>query len=572
MPQRQRDAEKQDHCRSPATHRENVSALVVVSVPNPMLTKSDPEAIQPFLSDASYMRDGAAERVVLPENAEEVAEILKAATSDKTPVTVSGAGTGTVGGRIPIGGIILATDRLNQIRSIARDEEAGGRAVAEAGVRLADLQEFVESHGLLYPPDPTERSCYLGGTVATNASGARTFKYGPTRNYVLRLKVALATGELIDLRRGELRADPGGRVNIPLPSGGVLQAKLPTYQMPQTRKHASGYFVEPEMDVLDLFIGSEGTLGVITEIEVALLAKPKGLLSGIVFFDAEEKLLAFVREAREQSLQSRQASEVEAGKLGALLEKALEITEQHSAVPSTNGDRHSEPIDARALEYFDRESLNFLRQKYDTIPEEAVGALFFEQETTTVTEDGLMSGWLTLLERYHALSDSSWFATNEQDQNKLREFRHALPVLMNEWFARHRQRKVSTDMSVPDEAFSGMLQFYQESLRSTELKYTIFGHIGDNHVHVNILPRDEEEAARAREIYLRFVKRAVEVGGTVSAEHGIGKLKREYLRLLYTEEHLREMAALKRAFDPACVLGRGIIFSESLLDSVRSAD
>ncbi len=148
-----------------------------------MLTKSDPDEIQSFLTDASHMRDGHAERVVFPENAEEVAEILRAATRDKTPVTVSGAGTGTVGGRIPFAGIVLATDKLKQIRSIVH-EDAGGRAVAEAGVRLSDLQRFVESENLFYPPDPTERSCFLGGTVATNASGARTFKYGPTRNYV----------------------------------------------------------------------------------------------------------------------------------------------------------------------------------------------------------------------------------------------------------------------------------------------------------------------------------------------------------------------------------------------------
>ncbi len=170
-----------------------------------------------------------------------------------------------------------------------------------------------------------------------------------------------------------------------------------------------------------------------------------------------------------------------------------------------------------------------------------------------------------MLEAHEALIDHSWFATNEQDQAGLREFRHALPVLMNEWFARHRQRKVSTDMSVPDESFAEMLKFYQDTLMASGLRYTIFGHIGDNHVHVNILPRNDEEAATAREIYLRFVKQAVEVGGTISAEHGIGKLKRDYLRLLYRDEHLREMAALKRAFDPACILGRGNIFAESLL-------
>ena len=177
-----------------------------------------------------------------------------------------------------------------------------------------------------------------------------------------------------------------------------------------------------------------------------------------------------------------------------------------------------------------------------------------------------MAAWLELLEQHHARLDDSWFATGERERQAMREFRHQLPVLVNEWIARHGQRKVSTDMAVPDKEFAGMLRFYQERLRGSGLQYVIFGHIGDNHVHVNILPRNGEEAEQAHGLYGEFVKRAVEVGGTVSAEHGIGKLKREYLRLLYGEEGLREMAALKLAFDPAGILGRGNIFAEELLE------
>src|SRR6185503_6209614 len=265
-----------------------------------MQTKSDPDEIQSFLSDASYMRDGYAESVVVPESIDEVSEILANANRDRKPVTVSGAGTGTVGGRVDFGGVVLATHKLNQIKSISDKH-----ATVEAGVILSDLQQAVEREGLLYPPDPTERGCFLGGNVATNASGARTFKYGPTRNYVERLQIGLATGEVLDLRRGELHADANGRIAIPLPSGRAIEARLPTYQMPQVRKHASGYYVAPGMDLIDLFIGSEGTLGVVVEVEVRLIPKPEGLLSGVVFFTAEEDLLGFVREAREQSIANR---------------------------------------------------------------------------------------------------------------------------------------------------------------------------------------------------------------------------------------------------------------------------
>ncbi|HSE32804.1 MAG TPA: FAD-binding oxidoreductase [Pyrinomonadaceae bacterium] len=497
-----------------------------------MITKTDPDFVQPYLTDASYMRGGTADRVVFPETPEEVAQILAAATRDRTPVTVSGAGTGTVGGRVAFGGIVLATDRLSKIKSITHHEPSGGAAVAEAGVVLSDFQKAVETQGLLYPPDPTERSCFLGGTVATNASGARTFKYGPTRRYIIRAKIALATGDLIDLRRGQLRADSRGHVEISLPNDRRILATLPSYQMPRTRKNATGYFASPGMDLLDLFIGSEGTLGVIVEVETKLLEKPEGILSGVVFFTTDKDVLNFVADARQQSLENRA--------------------------------RGNQGLDARALEYFDRESLGFLKQKYPTVPEHASAAVFFEQETTSESEDSLLNEWMMLLENHHALSDS-WFATNEQDQAKLREFRHQLPVLMNEWFARYNQKKVSTDMAVPDEAFAGIRKLYQDTLSESGLRYTIFGHIGDNHIHVNILPRDDEEAVRARELYLSFLKYAASVGGTLSAEHGVGKLKRDYLRIFFSDEHLREMAALKLAFDPAGILGRGNIFSEALL-------
>jgi D-lactate dehydrogenase (cytochrome) len=499
-----------------------------------MLEKFNADEMQSYLADASNLAGGRASRVVFPETAEEAAGVLVEASAGGVAVTVSGAGTGVVGGRVPFGGIVLATDKLNRIGEIIVEETGGGRGTVEAGVTLADFRREVESRRLLYPPDPTEWSCYMGGTVVTNASGARTFKYGATRPYIRRLKIALTTGDVLDLARGEVFADAEGRLLIPLGAGRGIEAQLPAYRMPRTRKHAAGYYVEPGMDALDLFIGSEGTLGVVVEIEAALLPKPAGVLSGVVFFTEEEKLLAFVRAAREASLGTR-AGNADGG------------------------------LDARALEFFDAEALKFLREKYPDIPGDAQGAVFFEQETTAATEERLMDAWLALLERNEAALDASWFATNERDQARLREFRHALPVLVNEWLARHGQRKVSTDMSVPDEAFAAMLRFYQETLRASGLQYVIFGHIGDNHVHVNILPRDDRQAAGAREIYGRFITRAVSVGGTISAEHGVGKIKRDYLRALYGDEHLRRMAALKRAFDPACILGRGNIFAEEFL-------
>ncbi|HEU4594705.1 MAG TPA: FAD-linked oxidase C-terminal domain-containing protein [Pyrinomonadaceae bacterium] len=506
-----------------------------------MLIKSKQDEMQSFIGDASNLAGGHASRVLIPESTPEVAEALAEASRERTPLTVAGAGTGVVGGRVPFGGVVLSTERLNKIVEVVC-EETGGRARAEAGVVLADFQRAVRERKLLYPPDPTEWSCFLGATVATNASGARTFKYGPTRAYVRRLKVALTSGDVLDVRRGEQHADNEGRLRVPLGGGKSIEARLPSLRMPSTRKHAAGYYVAPGMDLIDLFVGSEGTLGVITEVEVSLLPLPEGVLSGIVFFKSEEALLGFVREAREASLRTRAAS------------------------GSASGDDEEAGLDARAIEYFDAESLNFLRERYPLVPLGAAGAVFIEQEITSATEERLLGGWHKLLERHGALLNDSWFGTNEADRAEMSEFRHSLPVMVNEWLARHGQRKVSTDMAVPDAAFPSMLKFYRDTLRASRLKHVIFGHVGDNHVHVNIMPRDEIETVAARDIYMQFVRRAVELGGTISAEHGVGKLKREYLRVLYGAAALREMAALKRAFDPACILGRGNMFAEEYLD------
>jgi D-lactate dehydrogenase (cytochrome) len=495
-----------------------------------MRIKSAADEIENYLRDASNMAGGFADKVLLPDSTEEVASALRDASHTRTPVTIAGAGTGIVGGRVPFGGIVISTERLNQIGPIERSM-SGGTGQAGAGVLLDSYVRETAKAGLLYPPDPTEWSCSIGGTVATNASGARTFKYGPTRNYVERLEVALSSGEILDIERGRFFADEQGRFSIDLASGNVLSGQVPGYSMPRTRKNASGYFAKPGMDMIDLFIGSEGTLGVVTTVLTRLLPLPQDVLGAIVFFRTEKGLLDFVREARSLSL-----------------DKSSRVG-----------------LEARAIEYFDPKSLSMLREKFTTVPEETAGAIFFEQELDGRDEERVMEHWLQLMEQSGAMVEESWFGTNEADRKRLREFRHALPVQVNEWLAHHGQRKVSTDMAVPDDEFADMLAFYVNSLAATKLNYVIFGHIGDNHLHVNILPRDDEEAAAARGLYLQFVERAVAVGGTVSAEHGIGKLKRDYLRVLYGDRFLREMAGLKHVFDPAGILGRGIMFNEEFI-------
>ncbi len=506
-----------------------------------MQVKTQTDDLQNYLTDASNMQGGYAERLFVPESAEDVAAVLREASASGVPVTISGARTGTVGGAIPFGGYVISLERLNKIKSIDRSTMT---AVVEPGVVLADFTKAVEAEGLFYPPDPTEWSCQIGGTVATNASGARSFKYGATREFVNGLTVVLADGEILRLKRGEGFSDENGLVELTTESGRVVQAKIPTYTRPNVRKNVSGYFNETPVDAIDLFIGSEGTLGVITEIELRLLAKPEGFFSGIVFFNNEAALLSFVDEAKANSFASRSFGEASAAR-----------SRQDAGVP----------VDASLIEYFDDRALKFISEKFPETPSDAAGAIFFEQETTAENEDALLESWNEMLEKHSADLERSWFTTNEQDREKMRAFRHALPVSVNERVVRNKQKKIGTDMAVPDGNFAGFLKFYKDTLDASGIDYVIFGHIGDCHLHANLLPKDDAEATCSRHLYGRFVAQAIMLGGTVSAEHGIGKLKAKYLYVMMGERYLNEMAELKRAFDTKGILGRGNMFDGQYL-------
>lgn len=495
-----------------------------------MQVKTQMDDLQNYLTDASNMPGGHAQKLFIPESVAEIAEILREANENQVPVTVSGARTGTVGGAIPFGGYVVSLEKFNKIKSIDREKR---RATVEAGVILGDLQKAVEAEGLFYPPDPTEWSCQVGGTVATNASGARSFKYGATRGFVQGLEIVLADGNIINVKRGAAVRSNGEFIDLDAGSRSI-RVKVPTYPQPAVRKNTSGYFSGGALDAIDLFIGSEGTLGIVTEIELSLLPKPEGTFSGIVFFGNEQNLLYFAAEARTISFSSRK-----------------------------KGDPNS--LDASFIEYFDEMALEFISEKFPEVPRDAKGAIFFEQETCEENEDVLFEQWNELFGKHGADLDGSWFTTTEYDLQKMRDFRHALPVAVNERGVRNKQRKIGTDMAVPDENFASFLRFYKEKLSESGLDYVIFGHIGDNHLHANMLPKNDAEAEKAQHLYGRFIAQAVMLGGTVSAEHGIGKLKRHYLDVMMGERYLSEMAEIKKAFDPKGILGRGNMFDEKFL-------
>jgi len=418
---------------------------------------------------------------------------MREASAAGVPVTLAGAGTGVTGARVPFGGWVLSLERLNRL------EIHRGYAIAGPGVLLRDLHAAAQSSGQFYPPDPTETSASVGGTIATNASGSRSFRYGPTRRWVERLRVVLADGRLRDVARGEpIDFDPGA---IPLP---------------RVTKNTAGYLLRPGMDWVDLFVGSEGTLGAVTEARLRLLPLPAAILAGVVFF-----------------------------------------SDDASAVDAVEAWRGAAP--ARMLEYIDAPSLGLLRARFPEIPTEARAALLIEQELAS-EDDPEVDRWLDRIDAAGALAEASWFATAAADRERFRRFRHALPELVNETVRRMGSLKMHSDYAVPMERNREMLACYRSRLEAEfPGRYVIFGHIGDAHVHVNIFPEDQ---ARASALLLEFARRAVELGGTVSAEHGLGKRKAHLLALQYAPEDLEAMRAVKRRLDPQGLLGRGTLWPE----------
>ena len=492
-----------------------------------MISKQDPLAVQGFLEDTSNLKHGWTPGVFFPESEEEVAELLRCAAAEGRRFTVAGNGTGTTGGRIPFGDHVIAMHRLNRVGEVATLGDGTAVIRTQAGAELLEVQTRVAAAGWFYPPDPTEKSCFIGSTVANNSSGSRSYRYGSTRRHVRAIRVALPQGDILEIPRGRYTADAEGRFTLDLPMAGHISFRRPDYDMPSTSKHNAGYWSAPDMDLVDLFIGSEGTLGIILEAELLLLPAPEKVFACLCWFMDEEELFRFIDQAR-------------SGNSG---------------------------VDPRAIELFDRRALEFLRQSYNSIPQGTAGAIYIEEETSCKGEEACLEAWMSLLESCGSPSDLSWAALDIEGMNRLREFRHQLPVLVNEWLSRQAETKVSTDMAVPDAQARQLYELYRDACEAEGFTFIIFGHIGNAHLHLNILPRNREEFDRAKALYRKLVSKVLAMGGTLSAEHGIGKLKSEYLVQMYGEKGIREMVRVKKALDPYLVLNIGNLIPKSFYES-----
>lgn len=439
----------------------------------PALLSTDPEVMASYARDQSRFTEHALpEAVVAPASTEEVAEVLREAARRGLSVVTRGAGTGLSGGaNAQPGSIVLSTHRLDAIVSIDPDEQT---AVVQPGVVTGHLRAAVSEHGLFYPPDPgSVDSCTIGGNVATNAGGMCCVKYGVTRDFVRGLEVVLADGSV--MRTGR-----------------------------RTAKGVAGY------DLTSLLVGSEGTLGVITEITVRLVPRPAPTTTMLATFGT----LATAGAAVQQLTRA-----------GARL-SLLEIMDRTtlSAIESMT------PLG------FDTETAAILLAQSDDFDSHAVATAAADvcrssgAENVVVSDDG-REGDLLLQAR-----------------------RLALPALerLGDWLL--------DDVCVPRSRVVDLIISVEQIAAREGLVIGVFGHAGDGNMHPTIIYDEARPDSRvaALRAFDRITARALELGGTITGEHGVGALKREWLATELDPAAIRAHRSVKQAFDPDDLLNPGI--------------
>lgn len=482
---------------------------------------------QKYLSDAAHFPGGHAAAIAVPRSIAEVPALVREART----LLVIGAQSSLTGGATPMGEVVLSTERLDGILEVGPDFVR-----VEAGVTVEAMQQALASAGAWFPPAPTFTGAFAGGIVATNAAGAATFRHGPVRPWVKALTVVLADGTELHLERGGM---PASSLGVP----------LPTYLMPKVVKVSAGYFSAPGMDAIDLFIGSEGTLGVITTVTFRTLSPIPTAALAFVPCPSEGDALKLVADLRRE--------------------------------PAVAAIEH---VDRRCLEILREDGAD--RRCEVSVPEETELALLVQLELppgTTAADafaqienslgpgaSGTALGRVCRLLHAHGVFDATEMALpgNARRAEQLIALREAVPAGVNQRVGRAQQTidpriaKTAADMIVPFERFGEMMQIYRDGFGSRGLDFAIWGHISDGNVHPNVIPRSYEEVERGKDAILFFGREAARLGGCPLAEHGVGRnpVKQALLRGLYGDAGIEQMRALKRALDPGWKFAPGVIF------------
>jgi D-lactate dehydrogenase (cytochrome) len=505
-----------------------------------------------WLSDAAHFSGGHAAGILFPRNTDDVVDAL---AQHETLLAV-GAQSSLTGGATPMGETILATSKMARIVSLSPHE-----IVVEPGVTVAVMQEALREVGAWFPPAPTYTGACAGGIVATNAAGAATFKYGSTRTWVQAITVVLADGTVLDLVRGREKAREG-RFRIQTRSGSI-DVPVPRYRMPDVVKRSAGYHAERDMDLIDLFIGSEGTLGVITRITFRVASPAPRTALAFVPCGSERAALALVARLRSESIETWRT-------------------------------RDAAGIDVAAIEHMDRRSLEIVREDGEarrhnvSIPHWSGLALLIQIELSADTTDDVAfqqiqrasgPGDDTCIGRFCRMLDAAGALTDAElalpaQARRVQDFvavREAVPAGVNQRVATakrtvdERIEKTAADMIVPFDAFARMMEVYRAGFERRGLDYAVWGHISDGNVHPNVIPRTFDDVVAGREAILEFGRAVIEMGGCPLAEHGVGRspIKQALLQQLYGDDGIEGMRAVKRALDPGWTLAPGVLFQRS---------
>jgi glycolate oxidase len=406
---------------------------------------------------------------------EEISQILKFANQRNFPVYPRGAATGMTGGCLPIkGGLVIDLTKMNRILEI---DTKNLIAIVEPGVITGDLQMAVERLGLYYPPDPaSNKTCTIGGNIAESAGGLRGLRYGTTKDYVLALEIVIPTGEIIKLGS-------------------------------KTLKSVTGY------DLVNLFVGSEGTLGIITKIVLKLLPLPECIYTLLAIFEDKKIALTTINEIIDSKI-----------------------------IPA-------------ALEFMDKTSIwcvrDYLKEEIEKV--EALLLIEVDGRRKSVVEE------IRLIEKIIKSKKAKLkIAKDKKSREKLWLARKSIsPAIYKICYT-----KINEDICVPRTKILEMLENIEEISHKYQIRVMCYGHAGDGNFHINILTdkRNKEEMERVEKAVEDIFKTTIRLEGTLSGEHGIGNTKSKYLHLELGEIEIDLMKRIKRLFDPKNILNPDKIF------------
>jgi D-lactate dehydrogenase (cytochrome) len=510
----------------------------------------DPDILASHVEDAAHFSGGHAEALFAPASEAEVAYILRTSRA----VLPIGAQSSLTGGATPFGEALLTTTRLNRIGPIGRDSVR-----VQAGVTLAELDAALTEAGRYYPPSPTFTGASVGGAVSTNAAGAATFKYGTTREWVQALTVVLPGGDVLDIERGAVHAHPEGYFDLDL-ADRRLRVPLPTYRMPHVPKLSAGYFARPGMDLIDLFIGAEGTLGVVTAATLRVLpVRPAFCLVFLTFAD-RPTAWSFVGRLREAALatwRSRDPAGIDVSSIEHIDARCLSLLREDGL------DRH--------LHVGLSDAVMGVLVTLELPPDTTAGDVYDQIGRTgdPRSPDTSLARFCVLLAEHGVLDRADVAAPGDRTRTaQLHSLRESVPVAVNQRVglakvrADPRIEKTAADVVVPFERLESLVAFCEAEGHRRGLDLAVWGHLSDGNIHPNVIPRTMDDVEKGREAMLDIGREAMRLGGAPLAEHGVGRnrTKQQLLIELYGEKGIDEMRRVKAALDPEDTLSPGVIF------------